>query len=327
MQKKIYLLLIPVTGMVSTELLLLYSLGVFNLANVGELYLKILGFISSIGWKMQPNMFLTSNLSLMLLIPLFVLLKYAKTPVNPYKKESVYLVAAHIIVYSILIRVGSIILGEHPYLVLVPAIYFVTIAVKFYEQYSLADFGFHIKHLPQAVGIGLGVTCVLEIGYLPYVLIRGSAVLETSISRVFIMFLLTLSWVLPYHMLGELFLRGYVQTKVEKITNYRTALVFQALFSALIYGFLQSRFDVVFLGYVTFFSMLMGYLYYRTKTLVPCIIVQTLMSGIMSPINEQLSKGLTLYDRTVTFLLWIGTVVFMVIVYEYFRRRNQLEAQ
>lgn len=153
--RRIFLLSIPFTGMVFTEVILIYFLENFNLTTLQDVYLNILEFPVALNLDIQPNLFFNFILSLILLIPLFFILKFIKTPAVNFQKKPVLPFAARIMLYGFIFITNSFLLGKNSYIAIVPYIYFMTLAVKFYEHYSLADFGFHAGDLLKNCGIGI----------------------------------------------------------------------------------------------------------------------------------------------------------------------------
>jgi len=302
--------------MIGTGILLLYLVKTFSLSNHEELYVKVLEALTTIQWSTPPDIYLTLSLSLALLVPLFFITTYMKTPDNPYEGEHVLSVAAHIVLYGFIIAGGCILLGEHKIMV-APRIYLVVLAVKFYEQYSLADFGVHAHKFLKNIGIGILAALVLAAAFLFYGGLFGSPE-GITVKRVCLTFVLTFPMTLLNAFWEELLFRGYLQTKVEKIINGRTALFFQAVSYSVVYVLLQAQVTIQFFVFAVLFALVMGYLYYRTKSLVPGTAAHMISAAVVVPIYVQFSRDFTVYDWNLDFLFRVGILVLFFVVCEFY---------
>lgn len=314
------MLIVPVTGMAVTQIVLLYCTKLFTLETSGELYLRILEFLLSLDWEIQPDLFFSLNLSLVLLIPLFLILKYVRTETIPYEKEPALHIIARMILYGFIIAVDFILLSEKD-LIIVPGIYFVTLAVKFYEQYSLEALGFHAQKLLKNVGTGILITIGLEAPLLVYIFF-GKTVMPIDMRMMVIFFFATLSFTLPNALWEELVWRGYLQTKVGKLRNVGTGILFQAVLCGVFHLILRETSDIVYFFSLFLFAVVWGYTRYRAQSLVPSTVSHTLWNGTVGPINRQLKKSFLWHDRVGCLLFQTAIIVIALLLYEYRIRKK-----
>ena len=171
------------------------------------------------------------------------------------------------------------------------------------------------------IGIGLLAAFVLAAAFLSYGSFFGSPE-GITVCRVYLTFVLTFPMTLLNAFWEELLFRGYLQTKVEKIANGRLALFFQAVSYSVVYVLLQAQVTIQFFVFAVLFALVMGYLYHRTKSLVPGTVAHMISAAVVVPLHLQFSRTFTLYDRNLDFLFRIGIFVLFFVVCEYYTRKR-----
>ncbi len=190
-------------------------------------------------------------------------------------------------VLAMSIRVPSVLLFGEPY-EKTPLIYLLVLTILLVEKTDLVAFGFKTEKMLKSLltgtmfflvfaGVSLALSYFLISVFTQQMPVQSFDFASSLLVMPFMTFCVGLS--------EEAFFRGYMQTQFERHYGFIWAIVIQAVFFGLWHFIWNlSPFDATGMGlYVasTFLTgLLFGYLYYKTRSLVPVVFAHGLLDSI-----------------------------------------------
>lgn len=260
-------------------------------------------------------------LSLVLLIPIYVWYgSYRKrarlsAEIAARGKGEAFSWAFALFVLALSVRIPSVLIFRMPY-EKTPLIYLVVLTILLVEKTDISAFGFRTEGFLKSIMYGLtfyailGGLTLLLIGSLVYLFTAQTPVQRYDVSA----FLLAMPFMtLCVGVSEEGLFRGYVQTRIEKIYNLRTSVLFQAaLFGVWHFVWNLSPFDpygmAIYVIFTFLIGLIYGYFYSKSRNLVPLILAHGLWNSVALGIvkNEHAFNALKegpLLDQVLTFAL------------------------
>ncbi len=242
-------------------------------------------------------LYLPINLSLLLLIPLYLWqMNYRKKTKLPKEttrmdKRAVVLRILALFALVLTIRIPFVLLFNEPY-EKTPLIYLLVLAIILLEKTDLETFGFKTRGFAASIARGVGFFALLGgLGFgLSLVLVymfTGQTPVQSFDPSISLLLLPFMTFCVGISEEG--LFRGYMQTHLERLYTTKRAIVIQAVLFGL-WHFVWDLSPLNLLGmaqYVasTFFiGLIFGYFYSKTRNLVPVVLAHGLWNSLPSSV-------------------------------------------
>ena len=238
-------------------------------------------------------------LSILLLLPLHLWQREHRAKNSPAKdiptrnRDLTLFSVLALFALALTVRIPSALWFYQPY-EKTPLIYLIVLTILLIEKTDLSAFGFRTENLGKSVLQGLALFAVIGgvaaafyygiiysvIGEMP---IKGFNVVQCLLVMPFMTLCVGIS--------EEGLFRGYMQTHLEKAHGRERAILVQAvLFGIWHFVWNLKPFDPIGMTFYMvstfFFGLLFGYVYSKTRNLVPVVLAHGLWNSIMPSIEE-----------------------------------------
>jgi membrane protease YdiL (CAAX protease family) len=231
--------------------------------------------------------------SLLLLIPLFVWQHHVRRNANLPRTNSerfggsAFRGVALLFLLALTVRVPSVLWFGVPY-EKTPLIFLLVLTILLVEKTNLDAFGFRTEKMVKSLltgagfflafaGVSLAISHLLIYIFTRQAPVQSFDLASSLLVMPFMIFCVAVS--------EEAFFRGYTQTRFEEHHGFRWAIAVQAaLFGLWHFVWNLSPFDpsgmAQYMASTFLFGLLFGYLYYKTKSLIPVVLAHGLWDSI-----------------------------------------------